>query len=184
MEIKVSCYWLSADCSWNNNCRKWNHWRNFQLTGQAILGDEVIVTAQARGQNAAITQQLNSNTISNIVASDRIKELPDASAAESIGRLPGVSIDRYNGEATGIAIRGLAPKYNTVTVNGVTLPATDRENRSVDLSLISSNLLDGIEVKKANTPDMDADALGGTIDLRFKRSTRRIQGRWKYTGWI
>jgi TonB-dependent receptor len=149
--------------------------QDFRMVAQAITGETVVITAQARGQNSAINQQLASNTISNIVAADRIRELPDASAAESIGRLPGMSIDRYNGEATGVAIRGLAPKYNTVTVNGVTLPATNNNDRSVDLSLISSNLLDGIEVKKANTPDMDADALGGTIDLRLKEAPEEFQ---------
>jgi TonB-dependent receptor len=148
---------------------------DFRLNPQAITGETVVITAQARGQNSAINQQLASNTISNIVAADRIKELPDANAAESIGRLPGISIDRYNGEATAVAIRGLAPKYNTVTVNGVTLPATNNNDRSVDLSLISSNILDGIEVKKANTPDMDADALGGTIDLRLKEAPEGYQ---------
>jgi TonB-dependent receptor len=147
----------------------------FRLFPHTITGEAVTVTAQARGQDIAINQQLASNTISNIVSADRIKELPDVSAAESIGRLPGISIDRYNGEATGVAIRGLAPKYNTVTVNGVALPATNNQDRSVDLSLVASNLLDGIEVKKANTPDMDADALGGTIDLRLKEAPEGYQ---------
>ncbi len=159
--------------------------QEFRLSALAIEGEEVVVTAQARGQQAAINQQLASNTISNIVAADRIKELPDVSAAESIGRLPGISIDRYNGEATGVAIRGLAPRYNTVTVNGVVLPSTNSSfdaasstsssDRSVDLSLISTNLIDGIEVKKANTADMDADALGGTIDLRLKEAPEEFQ---------
>ncbi len=148
---------------------------DFALLARAILGETVIVTAQARGQEAAINQQLASNTIANIVAADRIKELPDANAAESIGRLPGVSIDRYGGEATAVAIRGLAPKYNTVTINGVALPATNDNDRSVDLSLVSSSMLDGIEVKKANTPDMDADALGGTINLRLKEAPDEFQ---------
>jgi TonB-dependent receptor len=156
--------------------------KEFKLEPQSIMGEEVVVTAQARGQQAAINQQLSSNTISNIVSSDRIKELPDASAAESIGRLPGISIDRYNGEATGVAIRGLSPKYNTVTVNGVALPATNNNDRSVDLSLISSNLLDGIEVKKANTADMDADALGGTIDLRLKEAPEEFQVNGGFQG--
>ncbi len=149
--------------------------QDFRLVAQALEGETVTVTAQARGQQEAINQQLASNTITNIVSAARIKELPDASAAESIGRLPGISIDRYNGEATAVAIRGLAPKYNTVSVNGVSLPATNNNDRSVDLSLISSNLLDGIEVKKANTPDMDADALGGTIDLRLKEASSGFQ---------
>jgi TonB-dependent receptor len=164
----------------------------FRLSAEAIEGETVVVTAQAQGQNAAINQQLSSNTITNVVSSARIKELPDVNAAESIGRLPGVSINRSGGEANNVAIRGLSAKYNLVTVNGTRMPSTgdDRgtsllssvanngspdaryggNDRSVDLSMISSNSLDGIELKKANTPDMDADVLGGTIDLRLKEA--------------
>ena len=149
--------------------------QEFRLVPQAITGETVVVTAQAQGQMSAINQQLASNTITNIVSEARIKELPDVNAAESIGRLPGVSIQRWGGEATKVAIRGLSPKYNTVTVNGVIVPATGGDDRSVDLSLISSNMLDGIEVKKANTPDMDADALGGTVDLRLKEAPDELQ---------
>jgi TonB-dependent receptor len=141
------------------------------LNAQAVTGEEVVVTAQAMGQNAAINQQLSSNTIANIVSSARIKELPDVNAAESIGRLPGVAINRWNGEATTVVIRGLSAKYNTITVNGVALPATGGDDRSVDLSMISSNILDGIEVKKANTPDMEAAALGGTVDLKLREAS-------------
>ncbi len=143
---------------------------DFHLEPVALEGETIEITAQAEGQLDAINQQLNSNTIANIVAKDRIKELPDVNAAETIGRLPGVSIERSGGEANKISIRGLEPKYNTVTVNGVRIPSTSGDDRSVDLSLISSNMLDGIIVKKANTPDMDADALGGTVDLKLKEA--------------
>jgi TonB-dependent receptor len=171
--------------------------QDFRLVAQAITGETVVVTAQAQGQNAAINQQLSSNTIANVVSRDRIKELPDVNAAESIGRLPGVAINRSGGEASTVAIRGLSAKYNLVTVNGVRLPATgdDRgvsltssifnngdpnrrtggDDRSADLSLISSNMLDGIELKKANTPDMDADVLGGTVDLKLKEAPEGLQ---------
>ena len=173
--------------------------QDFTLTQEAIEGEEVVVTAQAQGQNAAINQQLSSNTITSIVSRDRIKDIPDVNAAESVGRLPGVSINRSGGEATTVTIRGLEPKYNLVTVNGVRLPSSgdDRNtsllssvvnnqtapgtvrfggnDRSVDLSLIASNALDGIEVKKSITPDMDADALGGTIDLKLREAPPGLQ---------
>lgn len=133
----------------------------------------VEITAQAEGQLNAINEQLSSNTITNVVSAARIQEIPDVNAAESIGRLPGVSIQRSGGEATRVAIRGLSPKFNTVTVNGVRLPATGGDDRSVDLSLVSSNILDGIAVTKAITPDMDADAIGGSIDLRLREAPER-----------
>ncbi|MCB0744608.1 MAG: carboxypeptidase-like regulatory domain-containing protein, partial [Ignavibacteriae bacterium] len=143
-----------------------------ELDFKIIEGEVVLVTGQVEGQIQAINQQISSNTISNVVSKSRIEELPDVNAAESIGRLPGVSISRSGGEANKVSIRGLSPKYNTVTVNGVRLPSNSGEDRSVDLSLISSNMLAGIEVKKANTADMDADALGGTIDLRLKEAPK------------
>lgn len=128
----------------------------------------VEVTAQVAGQLSAINEQFRSATVVNVVSADRIQELPDNNAAESIGRLPGVAIQRSGGEANKVAIRGLSPKFNNVTVNGVRLAGTDGGDRSVDLSLVSSNILDGIEVRKAITPDMDADAVGGTINLRLR----------------
>lgn len=148
--------------------------QDFYLEAKTITGETIVITAQAEGQLSAINQQLSSNTIANVVSSARIKELPDVNAAESIGRLPGVSIQRSGGEANKIEIRGLSPKYNAVTVNGVRLPATGGDDRSVDLQLISSNMLDGIVLKKANTPDMDADALGGTVDLRLKEAPDKM----------
>jgi TonB-dependent receptor len=156
--------------------------RDFRMAGESVEGEEVIVTAQAMGQDQAINQQLSSNTITNVVSSARIKELPDVNAAESIGRLPGVAINRYGGEATAVAIRGLSPKYNTVTINGVTMPSTSGDDRSVDLSMVASNMLDGIELKKANTPDMDADALGGTVDLRLKEAPEGFQANGQIQG--
>jgi len=133
-----------------------------------VEGEEIMVSAQAQGQVGAINEQRKANTITNIVSAARIKELPDVNAAESVGRLPGVSIQRDGGEASKIAIRGLSPKYNNISINGVKLPSTGSGDRSVDLSLISSSMLDGIEVSKAVTPDMDADALGGTVNLRMR----------------
>ena len=147
---------------------------NFQLTWGGVEGEEIVITAQAEGQISAINQQLSSNTISNIVSAARIQELPDVNAAESIGRLPGVAIQRSGGEATKVAIRGLSPKYATVTVNGVRVPSTGGDERDVDLSLISSNMLDGIEVKKAITADMDADAHAGSVDLRLRKAPRGL----------
>lgn len=144
------------------------------LEWEGVQGEEVTITAQARGQVAAINQQLASNTISNIVSKDRIQELPDVNAAESIGRLPGIAIQRSGGEANKVLIRGLSPKFSTVTVNGVRIPSTGASDRSVDLSLISSNMLDGIEVKKAITPDMDADAIAGSVDLKLRNAPNEL----------
>ena len=64
----------------------------------------------------AINKQLKAKSIKNIVSSDRIQELPDANAAETVARIPGVSIRREGGEGNKVVIRGLSPKYNKITV--------------------------------------------------------------------
>lgn len=150
---------------------------NFELVLDVLEGNTVIVTAQALGQAAAINQQLNSNTITNVVSSDKILEIPDANAAESVGRLPGISIIREGGEGNKVTIRGLAPTYNSVTIGGDKIPSTDFNDRSVDMSMISSEILAGIEVTKALTPDQEADALGGTIEFKLAEAPK---GGFKY----
>ena len=148
---------------------------DFNLKYTTIKGKEVLVTAQAKGQLDAINQQLNARSIKNIVSSDRIKELPDANAAETVARIPGVSIKREGGEGNKVVIRGLSPKYNSITVDGTRLPSTDFDDRSTDLSMISQNVLEGIEVTKAGTPDLDADALGGTVNFKLKKAKQDLQ---------
>ena len=143
---------------------------NFELSPTVIQGQEVVVTAQMRGQVAAMNNQITSNTMVSVVAADRIRELPDANAAEAIGRLPGISLKRDGGEANQVVIRGMEPKLNLTTVNGIKIPATSTTNRSVDLSMVSSDALEGIEVFKAPTPDMDADAVGGVVNLKIKKA--------------
>jgi TonB-dependent receptor len=138
---------------------------NVSLEISAIKGKEVVATAQRQGQIEAINKQITSNTIVNVVSSDRIKENPDANAAESIGRLPGISLTRSGGEGTGIIIRGLAPQYSTITLDGIQLPSTNLTNRTTNISGLSQYLLETVEVYKSVTPDMDGDAVAGTVNL-------------------
>ncbi len=144
---------------------------DFELDyGEAVEGKEIVVTAQASGQLAAINRQLTSTQIINVVSAEKMQELPDANAAEALGRLPGVSLQRSSGEANKIVIRGLSPKYNNVTIEGVKMASTNDFDRSVDLSIVQGEMLGGIEVSKTLRPDMDADAIGGTVNLRLKEA--------------
>jgi TonB-dependent receptor len=152
---------------------------DIRLQLDVVQFEEVTITAQLEGQAQAINQQLTSNTIVNVVSGDRIKELPDQNAAESIARLPGISIQRDAGEGQKVVVRGLAPKFNAITVNGVRIPSTDAADRSVDLSMISSDILSGIEVFKALTPDKDGDAIGGTVNLVLKRAPPGLRGDFR-----
>ncbi len=150
---------------------------NMALRAASIEGEEVQISAQAVGQVSAINQQRASNTIINVISEEKIQELPDANAAESIGRLPGVSVNRSGGEANKVILRGLSDKYLNVTVDGVKLPATDALGRGIDLSSISQSSLAGIELYKAVTPDKDGDAIAGSINLVTKKAPKEHEFR-------
>jgi TonB-dependent receptor len=134
--------------------------------------EEVTISAQAIGQMAAINQQVNSNTIVNVISKEKLQELPDQNAAEAIGRLAGVAIQRDGGEGQKVVLRGLSPRFNSITVNGERIPSTDGEDRSVDLSMISPEMLAGVEFYKANRPDMDGDAIGGAVNFTVKKAPK------------
>ncbi|MEE9429641.1 MAG: TonB-dependent receptor [Melioribacteraceae bacterium] len=137
--------------------------------------EDVVVTAQAKGQMSAINEQLSSKSIKNVVSAEKLQELPDANAAESVGRLPGVSVLRSGGEGNKVVVRGLSPKYNKVTIEGVSMSASGQD-RSTDISMISPYSLDGIEVIKAATADHDADFIGGLINFKL----READPGWKF----
>ena len=155
-----------------------------QLSAERIEGRTIEVRAQAQGQLSAINEQLSSNKIVNIVSADKMKELPDANLAESIGRLPGVSLGRTNGEADKVIVRGLSAQFNKVTIEGIPMVSTNGgvaqgttnfgasnySDRSIDLSIISDDLVKGVELSKSLRANMDADAIGGTINLTLKEA--------------
>ena len=144
---------------------------------ESVMGEEVVVTGMLRGQSAAINQQLKSNTIVNVVSREKILELPDQNAAEAVGRLSGVSLVRDGGEGTKVTLRGMAPRFNSITIDGEKIPSTDAQDRSVDLSMFSTDALSGIEYYKANLPDMDGDAIGGQINFISRTASEGFHGR-------
>lgn len=149
---------------------------NIALEFDVVEGQEIVITSQLEGQSAAINQQINAEQIVNVVSSDRIRELPDANAAESVGRLPGVAIQRNAGEGSKVNIRGLSPRFTNITINGQKIPATG-DDRSVDLSMISQDVLESIELFKAITPDQDADATGGSVNFVIRRAPEGFVSR-------
>ena len=141
-----------------------------QMTLAAVDLLEVTTYGQARGQVAAIQQQINAMGITNVISGEKLNELPDVNVAEAIGRLPGLMVERNRGEGQKIIIRGLAPKYNTISIGGHMAPSTSPDDRSTDLNMISPEILGGVEVLKANTADKDADGLGGTVNLTLREA--------------
>jgi TonB-dependent receptor len=143
-----------------------------------IAIDEIVVNAAMQGQSKAYNQQKNNINISNIISSDQVTRFPDANIGDALKRIPGINVQYDQGEARFGNIRGTAPEYNSVTINGDRMPSAEAEIRSNQLDLIPSDMIQTIEVNKVVTPDMDADAIGGSVNLVTKSAPykRRISG--------
>src|SRR3546814_319273 len=126
----------------------------------------MLVIGQAANQASALSRQRAADGVENVLTRDAIGQFPDQNVAESLRRLPGVNVLDDQGEGRFVSIRGLDPELNASSVNGVRLPAPESDVRSVALDVISSDIIESIEVKKSLTPDMDADAVGGSIKIK------------------
>ncbi len=132
----------------------------------SIATDEIIVTGTRGALANARAQERATDNLTSVVTADDIGNFADQNVAESLQRLPGLTISRSEGEGRQVAIRGLSGSFVTVTVDGARLGARDEGNRSVDLDILSADLLNGIEVTKSLTPDQPADSVAGSIDLK------------------
>lgn len=143
-----------------------------QVDPVAVEGIEVFGDL-TRGQARALNEQRASPNLKYVVSEELFDRYPDHNAAETVQRLPGVSIARDQGEGRYVQLRGMGQELNALTLNGTRIPAVGRNaERSVGLDLIQSSLIEEITITKALRPDMDADALGGVVDFRLKEAGR------------
>jgi TonB-dependent receptor len=137
-------------------------------------------------EEGAIQKEKHSPNIVNVISAQAIEKSPDINAANVLQRMSGLTIQRNGGadEAYPI-IRGLDPRYNNTLINGIKITSPDDKSRYVPLNIVPSDLLGSIEVSKTLTPEMEADAIGGTVNLVMKdapnRETFKVLGSLGYS---
>jgi TonB-dependent receptor len=139
--------------------------KNIMMEVKVVENVSVYGEPLLEGRARALNQQKNALNIQNVISSDMIGSFPDPNSAEATQRVPGISIQRDQGEGRYVLIRGTEARLNSMMLNGDRLPSPEGEIRSVALDVIPAGLLSAIEVSKALTPDMDADAIGGAVNL-------------------
>jgi TonB-dependent receptor len=136
--------------------------------------EEVLVIGQRASLASAISRQRAADTVQSVLTRDGIGNFPDQNVAEAVRRAPGVNVLNDQGEGRFVAVRGLSPDLNAASINGVRVTAPESDVRSVALDVIPSDLIESIEIQKSLTPDMDADSLGGSINIQTTRGFDRI----------
>ena len=129
----------------------------------ASVREAVTVTA---GTALARDEKRTAATIMDVVSADSVGRFPDANAAEALRRIPGVSLEIDQGEGRFVVVRGIDASLNNVTLNGqiVGTPA-EFGTRGVSMDAVPADLISRLEVVKAVRPDMDANAIGASINI-------------------
>ncbi|MGW8811080.1 TonB-dependent receptor plug domain-containing protein, partial [Bacillus velezensis] len=127
------------------------------------------------GEKQALDAQREASNLMNVVSADGIGKLPDHNAAEAVQRVPGVSIERDQGEGRFVAVRGLPAQWNSTTLNGDRLPTAEEEttSRATAFDFFPTELIERIEVSKTLTPDREGDAIGGQVNFVTRTAPAR-----------
>jgi TonB-dependent receptor len=167
------------------------------VAAEAAEVASITVIGQRANLQSSLSRQRSADGVESVLTRDAIGQFPDQNVAEAVRRLPGVNVLNDQGEGRFIAVRGLDPNLNAASVNGARIPAPESDVRGVALDVISVDLIESIEIKKTLTPDMDADALGGSIEistisafdrrtpltsLKLEQSFNDLSGTWSPKG--
>jgi TonB-dependent receptor len=129
-------------------------------------GEAIVVTGSrpiAESEAAALQVQRNSDSLVTVVASDSVGRLPDQNIAQATGRLPGVAVERDQGQARYISLRGAPNYWTTLSFDGINVVSP--EGRDARFDSIPSALAAQIIVSKAVTPDMPGETISGNVNI-------------------
>ena len=129
--------------------------------------EELVVTGQRASQQKAIDAKRNATGVIDAISADDLGRLADKNVAENLERLPGVGLFYDQGEGRYVSIRGIDSSLSNVTLNGIELGNPDGlgAEARVPLDVVGGQLLSRLEVIKVVTPDMDAQGIGGAVNL-------------------
>ena len=142
--------------------------------GVASASENIIVSAErVHGEADAINETRMADNILQVLPAELIVSLPNANAADAIGRLPSVSLYRIEGEGVYIQVRGTEPRLTNVTIDGITIPAPEPTVREVRLDVLPSSMIDAVELNKTLSANIDADGIAGSVNIRTKTAGER-----------
>ncbi|MGQ8364305.1 TonB-dependent receptor [Glaciecola sp. 1036] len=147
----------------------------FAVAQESTSETEIIEISGIRAsQEANINTKRFSNSIVDAITAEDIGKFPDKNVAESLSRIPGITIDRDFGEGQGVTIRGVQPDQNLTLVNGQAVGTAQwfvlsDATRNFNFEILASEMVAGLEVYKSSQADLDEGALGGTVILRTRK---------------
>jgi len=147
---------------------------------------EVLVTAErASGEAGQVNREITSDNIVQVLSADVIRSLPNANMADALGRLPSVTLERDEGEGKYVQVRGTEPRLTNVTIDGINVPSPENFARQIKLDAVPADIVESVEINKTLQANMDADGIGGSVNMVTKtageRPTVNLSGMGGYT---
>lgn len=157
---------------------------NFEvgLSSSVYQLSKFVVEGEREGNALAITQRRNAGNVKDVISSDAFGNVADLNLGNFLQRMPGVSKEESEGEILLIRIRGVDSNMNAVSIDGTrgSNGSTRSLNRGFEIDKVPADFIETIEITKAATPDMDADSIGGSVNLRTKSALDRKGRRATY----
>lgn len=136
--------------------------------------ESVIVTAErAAGEAEAVNRERSADNIVQVLPADVIRSLPNANMADALGRLPSVTLERDEGEGKYVQVRGTEPRLTNMTIDGMNVPSPESGVRQIKFDAIPADLVESVEINKTLQANMDADGIGGSVNLVTKTAGER-----------
>ncbi|WP_414662976.1 TonB-dependent receptor [Horticoccus sp. 23ND18S-11] len=153
--------------------------QNFALNAGIYKLEAYTVSGPREGSAAAITRQREAPNVKNVVASDSFGNIADGNIGDLLQQLPGITAVYVGADVRSVQIRGIDGALNSVTMDGDRIASSQSANagRTFEFEQASLNNIETIEVTKAPTPDMDADSIGGNVNIVSKSAFDRNQPR-------
>ncbi|MBL9211516.1 MAG: TonB-dependent receptor [Opitutaceae bacterium] len=152
------------------------------LTSSVYRLDKFVVESEREGNALAITQRRNAGNVKDVISSDAFGNVADLNLGNFLQRMPGVSKEESEGEIIRVQIRGVDSNMNAVSIDGTrgSNGSTRDLNRGFEIDKVPADFIETIEITKAATPDMDADSIGGGVNLKTKSALDRKGRRASY----
>ncbi len=138
------------------------------VIAQETVLEEVVVTGIRSSIKRAQDVKRDASGVVDSIAAEDLGKFPDLNVAESLQRIPGVSIDRSGGEGQQVTVRGLGPQFNTVLMNGRQI-ATDTGGREFSFDVLASEQITGANIYKSGTATLQEGGIGATVNLTTAR---------------
>jgi iron complex outermembrane receptor protein len=149
--------------------------RDIGLSAQIYQLSTFTVTGEREGSALAVTLQRNAPNVKSIMSADAFGNIADGNIGNFLQRLPGMSVVEDEGEIYRVMVRGVSADLNSVSIDGTRIAnattrgaAANAMGRAIEIDKLPADYIERIEVTKAMTPDMDADSIGGAINLKTK----------------